>query len=318
MISNEKRIKYYMSDFYDKEIVIEKKQFQDLRSNEVVYCDNSNPNCLLPNRLSWLKHRGWWGDSETNGEFDININCLFLAAWDCSYYILRDQNNPKVHFDAPIFSCTRIINSNMILSRVNIAGSFADNINLLKKLQNKEVKWREKKPEVIWRGVDSGLSRKSTTPNRLDLVKKYHKKYNIGFNHVMKDITKAQIEPGMIKDHITQENQADYKYIVFMEGNDSGSALKWLLGSGSLVLMYKPQFEMWHMEGLLEEYIHYVPLSNPLDLEEKLDWCEKNQDVCEEIVDNASKWVSQFLDIKNEIYLHNELIRRYSKQFKFI
>lgn len=360
-LQNEERIKYYMSNFYDKEIIIDTKPFKNLKASEVVFCDSSNPDCLLPDRLSWCNHatEGWWNDP-VNGEFIIDINCLCLSAFDCSFYLLRDQKNPRVNFDVPIFSITRVIGGNMILYRANfplihfqmtgcqlypwdkacitscwrkpvsraMSERFLKHISPAyslpffddgsrKIVQNQNVKWRNKKPGVVWRGTDSGMERLGR-PNRLDLVKKYYDKYDIGFSAVYQESNKSKIKSGMIKPKMQPEHQSEYKYIISIEGNDSNSSFMWLLGSGSLILMQKPQFETWLMEGLLQEYVHYVPLSDPLDLEEKLDWCEQNQDTCEAIVNNMSKWLDQFLNTKNELKIHQELINRYYNQFKFI
>jgi archaellum component FlaC len=53
----------------------------------------------------------------------------------------------------------------------------------------------------------------------------------------------------------------------------------------------------WHIivNFQLKPWVHYVPLKDDTsDLEEKLEWCNSNQEECERIVKNASEYISQF------------------------
>ena len=67
-----------------------------------------------------------------------------------------------------------------------------------------------------------------------------------------------------IKNRLRPEHLLRYKYLISIEGNDVASNLKWLFASKCLILMPKPTCETWFCEGLLEPWVHYIPLENNL------------------------------------------------------
>ena len=75
------------------------------------------------------------------------------------------------------------------------------------------------------------------------------------------------------------------------EGNDKDSGINWKLKSNSVVFMPKPKISSWLMEETLLDGIHYIRVNDDFsDLQEKYEWCEKNQDACIEIINNANKY----------------------------
>jgi hypothetical protein len=93
----------------------------------------------------------------------------------------------------------------------------------------------------------------------------------------------------------------NYKYVISIPGNDKDSGLNWKLSSNSVVLMAPPKIESWLMEGLLQPWVHYVPLADDYsDLDKIVDWCRNNDEKCQEIVRNANNFMKQFEDIEVE------------------
>jgi hypothetical protein len=85
-----------------------------------------------------------------------------------------------------------------------------------------------------------------------------------------------------------------YKYILNLDGYDSSSAIIDILKSNSLMIGPVPK---WHIivNFKLEPWVHYIPLKDDTsDLEEKIEWCNSNQETCEEIVQTAGEYISQF------------------------
>ena len=116
------------------------------------------------------------------------------------------------------------------------------------------------------------------------------------------------------KGRLSIAEQLKSKFIISLEGGDVGTGLKWMLYSNSTVIMPKPTMEGWFMEGLLEPWVHYVPLKNDFsDLEEKYEWCLNNLDKCEEIANNGKKYMEQFLDEDTEKKIENLIIQKYNE-----
>eukprot|EP01047_Picozoa_sp_COSAG01_P045047 COSAG01_NODE_4122_length_5331_cov_11.476873_7_plen_260_part_00 len=79
------------------------------------------------------------------------------------------------------------------------------------------------------------------------------------------------------KSPLSLREMAQCRYLLSMQGNDVATNLKWLLYSNSVVLMQRPNIESWVLEGMLREWVHYVPLRSDLsDLEDNIRWCEAN------------------------------------------
>ena len=87
--------------------------------------------------------------------------------------------------------------------------------------------------------------------------------------------------------------------------------------SNSLVLMPKPTICSWFMEDKLINGKHYIEIKNDFsDLEEKYNWCCNNLDRCKEIVQNAKKYVRQFLNEENENKIIKKIIEIYIETVK--
>jgi hypothetical protein len=176
-----------------------------------------------------------------------------------------------------------------------------------------DIPFKEKKNIIFWRGTTTGqIDRK--TGNRFDLITKWfnkNKNIDIGFSSTCqnKDAYKKYVKGSCdIPTFLT------HKYILSIEGNDKDSGLQWKLNSNSVVLMTKPRITSWLMETTLQPNYHYVLLKDDFsDLEEKLNWCNNNQQKCVDIVKNANKFMSQFSNNDNELKLEIDVINNYFK-----
>jgi len=197
----------------------------------------------------------------------------------------------------------------------------------------KDIIFENKMNKIIWRGATTGFT--SRPGNRFKLVEEWFDKnenIDIGFSLIaqnkheyvehMKKEYNIEIQDNdqykkYLKNELNPEEMLKYKYILSVEGNDKDSGLNWKLNSNSVILMAKPRFTSWLMETTLIPNYHYVLLKDDFsDLEEKYEWCEKNQDKCKEIVKNANKFMEQFKDYGKEIRIENEVIRRYFEAIK--
>lgn len=171
--------------------------------------------------------------------------------------------------------------------------------------QSDNIHWTNKQSAVVWRGAPTNKN------VRIDFCHRYYHKYNIGLSRIFNHMKDYNINH-LIKNTLTYEEMIAYKFLISIEGNDKDSGLNWKLASNSLVIMPVPKLESWLMEGLLEPWKHYVPLSDDLsDLDEVLDWCLSNDDECRSIVENAHTFLNQFRDINQE----NVLLQRIEQDY---
>jgi hypothetical protein len=151
----------------------------------------------------------------------------------------------------------------------------------------------EKKPMAVWRG-DIKLN-----PKRRALVRRWHGRPGFDIGHA--GGRGAAEQPGLDSPFLLPVEQAAFKYIVSVEGNDVASNLKWVMATNSLCLMPAPAYETWFMEGRLEAGKHYVPLRPDFaDLEDKISHYERHADDALAIIANAHAYVRQFQDEKQE------------------
>ena len=84
------------------------------------------------------------------------------------------------------------------------------------------------------------------------------------------------------------------KYLLCLDGNDTASGLTKSLKSPNLMLA--PPMK-WHntLHFKLRPWEHYVPLKeNGVDLDEKVEWCRKNDNECKKISERATEYISNF------------------------
>jgi hypothetical protein len=177
----------------------------------------------------------------------------------------------------------------------------------------KETIFETKINKIIWRGATTGNKQKPN--NRFCFVEKYYnfnENVDVGFSQIVQNQKSYE---KYLKNNISVEEMLKYKYIVSIEGNDKDSGLNWKLNANAVVFMAKPKAFSWLMEDKLIPDVHYILLNENFDnLLEKYDWCEQNQDKCIEIIQNAHKYMKQFVDIKNEELIEKNVLDIYFKK----
>ena len=221
-----------------------------------------------------------------------------------SYIIVR--NDGYNNYNKPCFQKVRKINNHCIFSILHKLNFGRHWEPFYKNVDN--VKWEEKKNEIIWRGCPTGNG------ERINFCIMYNNKYNVGLTQVFSHLTQYSY---LIKNEIKVYDFYQYKYIISIEGNDKDSGLNWKLNSNSVVIMKPPTFESWLMEGKLEPWVHYVPLNDDMsNLDEIYEWCLNNDDKCKEIVKNANEFMENFKDLEFEKKLIDKIEKDYFKYIK--
>jgi len=178
--------------------------------------------------------------------------------------------------------------------------------------RSSDINFDQKENKVFWRGTNTG--EKHYPANRFSLIEKWFNKninIDVGISYNSPDDYKL-FNKNIIHQRIDITEFLKYKYLLSIEGNDKDSGINWKLNSNSLVLMAKPNVVSWLMEDTLIPDYHYVLLKDDFsDLEEKLNWCNDNQDKCKQIINNANIYMKQFSDIKKEEQIEIDVINKY-------
>jgi hypothetical protein len=180
----------------------------------------------------------------------------------------------------------------------------------------KDTPWSQKQNKAVWRGsVTNGLCKNNP---RLALVRRYH-------NHEFTDVgfTRSPWTDNMAraytKPEMTIEEQLTYKYAISVEGHDTATNLQWIMASSSLAIMPVPKRECWFLESCLIPWVHFVPINDTMDdLEERIEWCNRNEDKCQQIVRNANEYVSNFLNREEEEELSTLVLKNYFDRLTFV
>lgn len=186
-------------------------------------------------------------------------------------------NVPSFIKSRPIFGS----NQNSVVLKLNQVRHF--------KFVDDPVRYQDKKDMVAWRGV-------GFQPHRQKVIHAFH-------NHPQCNIGQTRPVEGQPweKGFMSIEEQLQYKFLLCIEGNDVATNLKWAMSSNSLVIMSKPKYETWFMEGKLEAGVHYVEVKDDYsDLPEKMDYYLANEQEALAIIENAHQWVEQFKDKRKE------------------
>ena len=291
------RINYYLGDFKNKKnIFVKISNYLEFKQNRI-YFYKGNKN--YPSNFRFENghvHPGWWWGA--NNGFIVNFQCLTNSA--------DGYESDKL----PVLTKARKIGDeyNGILLKYeyhyhwDVLENFKDSTNYNNKIN-----------DLVWRGnCITSLEKKN---NRRTFFEKYNYslKYNVGFvKHTDEPFEYYTEHKNFFKDKMSVDDQTKYKYILCLEGNDVATSLKWSLMTNSIVIMSKPIIESWLMEGLLQPYIHYVPLKDDFsDLDEIIEWCRNNDKKCEEISKNSTQFMKQFMNPKIELKIHNYLINWY-------
>ncbi|HHF2976221.1 TPA: glycosyl transferase family 90 [Vibrio diabolicus] len=213
--------------------------------------------------------------------FDLRQVVRYFPSSFAFNYINGDvthiPNVPSFIKSRPIFGS----NQNSVVLKLNQVRHF--------KFVDDPVRYQDKKDMVAWRGV-------GFQPHRQKVIHAF-------YNHPQCNIGQTRPVEGQPweKGFMSIEEQLQYKFLLCIEGNDVATNLKWAMSSNSLVIMSKPKYETWFMEGKLEAGVHYVEVKDDYsDLPEKMDYYLANEQEALAIIENAHQWVEQFKDKRKE------------------
>lgn len=208
--------------------------------------------------------------------------------------VIHVPNFPSFLKSRPISSK----NQNSILLKLNSIRHY--------QFVNDKTKFDHKKEMAVWRGHIH-------QEHRIILVDRFHANKLCDIGHC--DDKKPYAES--YKGFLSVDDQLQYKYIVSVEGKDVATNLKWIMSSNSLCFMRKPRYETWYMEGRLKAGVHYVELKDDFsDLEEKIEFYNKNTEKALEIIQNAQGYTKQFLNKKREEVIGILVAEKYFTQSK--
>ena len=204
----------------------------------------------------------------------------------------------------------------------------------IQKIKDLDVKWTRKKKSAVFRGTITGYMRSMKgykSYNESSYLERclWTPRCRLVYQHANSILLDARLTkvkfglPETINDvqlvgkRMKLEEMLSYKAIIFLEGNDVSSGLKWGLYSQSVVLMPRPTFTSWAMEELLEPWVHYVPLENDLsDVEDKIRWVIEHDKEAYKISKRATQWISDLVIHRNaekdDRKIFREILRRYS------
>jgi hypothetical protein len=311
----------YRLNFYTKNIfpcVVKKSDIVMVTGG---HGGGENIHRLIPDsntfNYSILFNRKHYASYFNNIQFIKSINkCRFVVLQGDVCIISEKINYPVVVKTYSIYNTNHV----GVLLPLNIDRHW----NPILSVEKNDIPYHQKIHKAIWRGVTTGIStafKHFSKADRIELVTKYydHPSIDVGFNIITSNFNKHDFHTDCFKSSLSMKELLRYKYLIVVEGNDKASCLQWMLYSKSVVLMPKITCISWFMEHELVEYEHFIPLKNDFeDLEEKLEWCMRNDERCKRISMNATKFVTSFCDVNRERQLIKDVLDIYAKNVKII
>jgi len=211
------------------------------------------------------------------------------------------------------------------------------------KIDEFNIKWKNKKSTAVFRGASTGCGVTINTNVRLKLaylsvitppdsegplldagISKWQlrpRKLN-GEKYLQTiDIPTMNKLGIQLASFLSPLQQSGYKYIVHVDGHVSAFRLSLEMSMGCCILLADSKYTMWYSK-MMKPMVEYVPVKADLsDLVEKIKWCKINDKICKKIAKNAKKFYLKYLqeegaldylqkiiiDLKNQsgLYLYN-------------
>lgn len=211
-----------------------------------------------------------------------------LAIQDKSYYEIKTHIEWKDKIPIAIF-------------RGSATGSLELEYNQRLQISKLDYEWKISKPNLLDAGIVSWNSR-----DKID------SKLQINFIN-------PNNFPFTLKKKIPMNEQIKYKYILNIDGHSNPNRTSYLLQLNSLILMVESKYVVgnicWY-SNVLQPFIHYIPIKYDLsDLEEKIIWCQNNDNECYKIVNNANKLYHDIINKKNILLYTSYVLNNISNNF---
>jgi len=293
----EERVTFYLGEELSKKTFVDINEYTDVQT---------------------IEDLGGHENPEINKAYDNNFKTL-----------LTNTNNQNKHFvylhgdigciESEITLCKNRCdgnNSSVLLRCLNFHRHWSLYYN-----KPIDIPFENKLDKIFWRGTTTGFycyndfgEIITRGGNRFQLIENWfdkNKDIDIGFSFIHRYWLEDKYSK-YVKGICNPEEFLKHKYILSIEGNDKDSGINWKLNSNSLVLMPKPRVTSWLMETTLVPYFHYILLRDDFsDLEQKLIWCNNNQDKCKEIIKNANAFMHQFHNNDLEQKIEEAVINKY-------
>lgn len=220
------------------------------------------------------------------------------------FALLRIGDSASSSTVLPVMAKARNLRSHKtIIFPSNMNSLFRDQLGKLQQLvqDSRDTPWAEKKEAVVWRGSCTGVRYDTSVPNtRVAFVHRWHNATKDKIDVALASPCDRLPQPwrtryqhnSWVQNKMSMNETLSYKYLLSLEGNDVATNLKWLLASSSVVFMPVPTASAWLMEDILVPYVHYIPVAlDGSDLLEKLEWAQANDDKCQWISQQATKYM---------------------------
>ncbi|MBI3508857.1 MAG: hypothetical protein HY069_04420 [Chlamydiia bacterium] len=183
---------------------------------------------------------------------------------------------------------------------------------LKRKLQQQEMAWEQKKPVLFWRGATTGFTSRYPI---VQLSRKYPEEIDAlfsSFPQIDEAVQRRLMEENLVGQGVAEEAQAQFRYLLSLDGNCFGGSFFWQLASGSVVFKQDSDYQEWYYPGL-SPYVHYIPFArNGAEKKKKKRWPETHEEECKGLVRSAIKFSEEILSVEAMMayadYLLHQLI----------
>jgi hypothetical protein len=103
--------------------------------------------------------------------------------------------------------------------------------------------------------------------------------------------------------------QSQFKYLLYIDGNVGASRLGSLFMTKSLILIVESTLPHVWLKSKIKPYVHYVPIQPDLsDLKNTLVWCKENDSTCKKIANTGFKYMCNIMTKDNMVnYITSQL-----------
>jgi hypothetical protein len=163
--------------------------------------------------------------------------------------------------------------------------------------------WEQKDDKVVFRGSSTGCGRTASTNMRLKVSEMKKEWLDAGVTKLTKNLKYDTVHGlGMVEKvptvpKMSFEEQSKHKFILNIDGNVAAYRLLTWMQTGSVIFKVKGPFRVWYEEKLVDKKTVVEIKEDLSDLEEKYEWCLKNDDKCRKIAERAMKLSKKLLTL---------------------